>query len=144
VPELPYLLDTGPLVAYLSPRDEHHWWARQIINALDMPLYTCEAVVTEAFFLLSDSPNGFDVLATFCESAALRIDFDLIDVIGPVRELLNKYRNIPMDLADACLVHLADHHRSAAVITTDRDFLLYRTKSRRVIPLIAPFVPSGN
>ena len=144
MPELRLLLDTGPLVAYLYPRDEHHAWARQTINALKLPLYTCEAVLTEAFYLLSASPNGFDVLIAFCESGALRTDFNLIDVAKPLRELLHKYRDIPMDLADACLVHLADQHRGAAVITIDRDFLLYRTKSRRQIPLIAPFAPPDN
>jgi len=51
----------------------------------------------------------------------------------------HKYRDVPMDLADACLVLLAEEHPSAVVITTDRDFRIYRTRSRRQIRVLTPF-----
>jgi uncharacterized protein len=134
------LLDTGPLVAYFNPRDEHHLWSVETFKQIHFPLLTCEPVLSEAFYLLSGSPAGQDRLADFCALDVLQINFRLLDNLAEVRALLNKYRNLPMDLADACLVHLADKHRGAALITTDRDFLIYRTRSRRQIPLIAPFI----
>ena len=65
--------------------------------------------------------------------------FRLLDHAKEIGDLMRKYRNIPMDLADACLVLLAEQHPQATLITTDRDFLLYRTRGRRQIRLLAPF-----
>lgn len=142
--EQQFLLDTGPLVAFLNPREEHHRWAVNVFQRLDALFITCEPVLTEAFHLLVRSSHGPDRLSDFCKSGIVQIDFRLLDNIQPIHDLLRKYRDVPMDLADACLVHLADHHRGAAVITTDRDFLVYRTKSRRHIPVIAPFALGDN
>src|SRR5205823_11287623 len=46
------LLDTGPLVAYLTERDSHHEWAFEIFDSFDLPAISCEPVLTEACFLL--------------------------------------------------------------------------------------------
>jgi uncharacterized protein len=52
---------------------------------------------------------------------------------------MRKYRDVPMDLAEACLVLMAEAHREAVVVTTDRDFRIYRTRGRRQIQMMAPF-----
>jgi predicted nucleic acid-binding protein len=132
------LIDAGPLVALLNSRDQYHAWARATIVRLRPPLITTEIVLAEAAHLLADFSNGPDSLFNFC-AATVQIDFRLLDHLRDLRHLMAKYRNIPMDLADATLVHLADQHRNAAIITTDSDFTIYRTKSRRQLKLIAPF-----
>ncbi len=134
-----FIVDAGPLIAYFHPRDEHHAWAVETFKQINSRLITCEPVLTEAFYMLSDLPNGIDLMAGFCASDALQVDFRVLNEIAAVRELLHKYRNVPMDLADGCLVFLAEEHPQASIITTDRDFLLYRTRSRRQLRLIAPF-----
>ena len=142
--ESKFLLDTGPLVAFLNPREEHHLWAVDIFQRLNSLFITCESVLTEAFHLLARSPHGAVRLSDFCRSGIVQIDFRLLDNMKSVDELIRKYRDVPMSLADACLVQLADQNRGAAVITTDRDFLVYRTKSRRHIPVISPFSTGNN
>jgi predicted nucleic acid-binding protein len=139
VSEPHFLLDAGPLVAYFHPRDQYHDWARKTFDLDDASFVACEPVLVEAFYLLAKYPNGPDILAQFCESDALRIDFRLLDHMTPIRQLLQKYRVVPMSLADACLVLLAEQHPNATVITTDHDFLVYRTRSRRQIRILAPF-----
>jgi predicted nucleic acid-binding protein len=144
VPDQTFLLDTGPLVAYFNPRDEHHAWSVEVFKSIDSVLITCEPVLTEAFYLLSRFPDGVDRLADFCKAGVVHIDFRLLERLPAIRDLLRKYRNVPMDLADACMVHLAEEHRRAAILTTDRDFLIYRTQSRRHLRLIAPFNSESN
>ena len=141
MPDRTYLLDTGPLVAYLSERDSHHRWAVETFQKIDTSLLTTEPVLTEALYLLGKAKNGPSRLSTYCTSGVLNIDLRLIDELPAIHPLLQKYRNVPMDLADATLVHLVDRDRNAIVITIDRDFLIYRTRSRRQIPLLAPFAP---
>ena len=132
------LIDAGPVVAYLDRNDPDHDWAVKSFLTCDH-FATCEAVLTESFYLLSKTHNGVDLLAAFCETGALTIDFRLLDHAVAIRELMEKYRNIPMDLADACLVLMAEENPQATIITTDRDFLLYRTRNRRQLHLLAPF-----
>lgn len=144
MPDRLFFLDTGPLVAYFNPRDQHHAWAVDVFKSIDSSLITCEPVLAEAFYLLGKSPKGSDSLAAFCEAGVLRIEFRLLERLAAIRALLRRYNNLPMDLADACLVDLIEEHPLAGVITADQDFLIYRTKSRRRIPLIAPFSAGMN
>jgi uncharacterized protein len=140
VPPSPrFLLDTGPLVAFFNPRDPDHAWALRAFDAVEPPLVTCEPVLTEAFHLLMRHEPGLDLLAAYCQSGVLQVDFRFLDHAQSVHYLMLKYRNLPMDLADACLVLLAEQNPLATIITTDRDFLIYRTRNRRQLRLLAPF-----
>ncbi len=134
-----FLLDAGPIVAYFHPRDQFHAWALEAFDQLAPPIVTCEPVLVEAFHLLARYPNGLDLLTEFCESGTLQIDFRMLEEMKALGELMRKYRDVPMDLADAGLVLLAERHPAATVITTDRDFLVYRTRNRRQIRILAPF-----
>jgi len=136
---LELLMDTGPLVAYFAARDEHHRWAVETFNQITSHVATCEPVLAEAFHLISPSPQGKNRLIEFCSPENLRVDFRLLDHMEAIYELLHKYRDQPMDLADACLVLLAELNPQATIITTDRDFLVYRTRNRRQLRLLAPF-----
>ena len=56
------LIDTGPLVAALRERDEHHEWARAYIQATTKPFVSCEAVISESLFLLERARDGKEAL----------------------------------------------------------------------------------
>jgi predicted nucleic acid-binding protein len=134
----PTLLDTGPLVAYLSWRDPYHEWAIEEFAATSAPFLTCEAVVVEASFLLGKFPDGIDRLFEAFALHGLRIAFRLDAELDPVAALMNRYRNVPMSLADACLVRMAETNPGSVLLTLDRDFRIYRMSRRKVIPLRMP------
>lgn len=133
------LLDTGPLVAYLNRTDRYHDWAVERWNALFDPLWTCEAVVSEAIFLLQSEHADTDPLVRLLERRLVRLDFVIDDHRSDVFRLLRKYADSPMSLADACLVRMTELVDASQVFTTDKDFLVYRRKGRHVIPLLSPF-----
>lgn len=133
------LLDTGPLVAYLNRNDRHHKWAVESWSALLDPLWTCEAVLSEAVFLLQSEGAPPEPILRLLERRIVRLDFVVDDHRSDVFRLLRKYADQPMSLADACLVRMAELSDSCQVFTTDQDFLVYRRKGRHVIPLLTPY-----
>jgi predicted nucleic acid-binding protein len=132
------LLDTGPLVAYLNRNDRHHAWAVDCWSALFDPLWTCEAVLSEAIFLLQSDGAGPEPILRLLERRIIRLDFVMDDHRADVFRLLRKYADQPMSLADACLVRMAELGDPCQVFTTDNDFRVYRRKGRHVIPLLSP------
>jgi predicted nucleic acid-binding protein len=132
------ILDTGPLVALLNRRDRYHTWAVAQWNQFSPPLITCEAVLSEACFLLRHRPNGVDAVMELLQRQAVAIAFRLEDHSEPVARLLKKYRSMPMSLADACLVRMSEQESKRVVFTLDSDFTLYRRNSRQVIPTVMP------
>ena len=131
--------DTGPLVAALRARDRDHAWARAQLSSLSDPLATCEAVLTEAFYLLRAVPGGHERLAALVDRGAIEVRFDFQDERDPVLRLLRKYADTPMSFADACLVRMSELHRDSRIFTLDRDFDAYRRNGRERIPLLAPW-----
>ena len=132
------IADTGPLVAFLDKGQAHHAWAKQQIRTLQEPLLTCEPVLTEAAFLLARIPGARDGLFGLIRDGALRIAFNFSDGCEEIAALCAKYHNLPMSLADACLVRMAEQNDRHAVFTLDSDFRVYRKNGRDAIPLIAP------
>jgi predicted nucleic acid-binding protein len=132
------LLDTGPLVALLKRDERHHRWATDAFAALDGRLLTCEAVLTEAFFLLQRWPAVIASVMDRVERGRLEVE-QLADEPAALRSLMTKYRDVPMSFADACLVRLAERHTEARVLTLNSDFAVYRRAGRHVVPLIAPW-----
>jgi predicted nucleic acid-binding protein len=132
------VIDTGPLVAALAKRDAWHTWAVARWREIEPPLETCEAVITEAAFLLRNVPGGADALLALVEEGVVEVRLNLADDVGAVRALLARYADQPMSLADACLVRLTEIRPRAKVLTLDQDFRRYRRLGRKVIPLIAP------
>ena len=132
------LVDTGPLVAALRLRDRHHRWTRAQLAALPGPLLTCEAVLSEAFFLLQAVPKGPESLAGMIDRGVLEVRFDFQDEREATLRLLRKYADTPMSFADACLVRMSEIHREASVLTLDQDFVTYRRNGRERIPLLSP------
>ena len=132
------LTDAGPLVAYLKRDDEHHAWAEEMFRQFREPLRTCDAVLSEAFFLLQQTHGGAEGLLALLERGLVVPDFDLAAELPAIAPLLRRYRNVPMSLADACLVRMAERERDTAVFTLDSDFKIYRRHGRQTIPLIFP------
>ena len=64
--------------------------------------------------------------------------FDLNDDLEAVLKLLQKYADVPMSLADACLVRMSETLSDTFLLTTDSDFRIYRRHSRQVIPCVMP------
>lgn len=132
------ILDTGPLVGALDRDDQWHAWAAEQFSMIKQPALTCEAVISEACFLLRDVPEARQNLFTLVERGILRVLPVLPDESPAVRVLLARYGG-RMDYADACLVRLSELHRRHTVVTTDAgDFRVYRRFLRQVIPLSVP------
>ena len=127
------IADTGLVVAYLNPRDAHHAWA--VGQFERYPSFeTCEPVLAEAAHLVG-GPGPVVGLVT---SGALRLGYSLAGDEGAVAALVAKYADVPMDLADACVVRLAERHDDCEVVTVDGDFFVYRRHGSRAIPVAHP------
>jgi predicted nucleic acid-binding protein len=131
------LVDAGFLIALLSRRDRHHPWAAAQSPRLAPPWKTCEAALSEAFHLLG--PPGRPSLATLLRRGAVVTAFDLADDLDRVLSLMQKYTDIPMSLADACLVRMSETLADPLIFTTDTDFRIYRRHSRHIVPCITPY-----
>lgn len=99
---------------------------------------TCEAVLSEACFLLSRMHGGSEPIMDLLQRKIIVSSFRLEDQIQPIQKLLKKYRSVPMSLADACLVRMSELYPENRVLTLDSDFGLYRRNGRQMIPAITP------
>src|ERR1041385_643022 len=129
------VVDTGPLVALLNGRDRFHRWVRHVLDTVEPPIETCEAVVSEACFLLRTGGRSDAVLALLAKGV-LKISFQLRTEADAVRNLMLKFRDVPMSLADACLVRMSELEPNSVVLTLDGDFRVYRRNRRQVVPVI--------
>jgi uncharacterized protein len=121
------LVDTGPLVALLHEDDRNHDRCVEAFRSLHEPLVTAWPVVTEAMYLLNFSWQAQDALWQTLEDEVLRLLTLDLDDASRIRQLMGKYRDLPMDFADAALVRLAERERINRVFTLDRrDFTVYR------------------
>ena len=133
------IVDTGPIVAFLDADDDHHAWAKAQFARLRPPLLSCEAVLTEACFLMARAGGDASAVIQLVDRGVLSIACLFDAEAEPIARLMNRYRNIPMSLADACLVRLIELTPQATLFTLDSDFKIYRQKGRRLIPLLASF-----
>jgi predicted nucleic acid-binding protein len=133
------LIDTGPIVAFLNKNDQHHAFVEQQMRKHSPPFFTCEAVLTESFFLMSRIPNGVEKLIELLETQHIRMKAVYNDHQSSVHHLIQTYSNVPMSLADACLVQMAESMDSGTVFTIDSDFQIYRLSNGNPISLISPF-----
>jgi predicted nucleic acid-binding protein len=132
------IVDTGPLVALFDRAERHHPWVAERLDEFEAPLLVCEPVLAEAMYLLARYTKAQDAVMDLIENGALSIAFRLDEHIDPLRKLLQKYRDTPMSLADACIDRMSEIHDRHAVLTLDSDFLVYRKHGRALLPLIHP------
>lgn len=121
------LVDAGPLVALLDRSDNHHHEVVRALERIEDPLVSVWPVVVEAMYLLSFSFQAQKALWEIFETGAVRLlPLDESD-IPPMKSLMEKYRDLPMDMADAALVRVAEREVIRRVLTLDqRDFAVYR------------------
>ncbi len=133
------LIDTGPLVAFLSAQDSYHEWAVEEWQTCSPPFLTCDAVFTETIFLLQRQQVSIKGLFELARRNILQLDFFLAKEMFNTGALIERYSEIPMSLADASLVRMSELRSGSSIFTTDRDFMIYRRHGRQVIPLISPW-----
>lgn len=134
----PVIIDTGPLVALIDGDDAHHNWVAAQLATIRPPFLTCEAVLSEALFLLPHARRGVPALLDLLREGLVSVAFDLDDNLESVTQLVAKYQDLPASLADACLVRMSELHDRGRVFTLDTRFRLYRRHGRQAIPLIFP------
>ncbi len=131
------ILDTGPLVGFLDASDQWHAWSLARFGELPSPMLTCEAVLSEATYLLGSGPAA-DRIFEMIELGALDLAPLLPRESPKIRAFMARYAG-RAQLADACIVRLSELHPRAQVLTSDaEDFRIYRRNRSERIPLIAP------
>jgi predicted nucleic acid-binding protein len=129
------ILDAGPLIAALNRRDALHSWARETLERIGPPFYTCPEAMAEAAALTGQPVAIVEMI----EADEIVLSFDLAQQAGAVLRLLKRYKDQRMDLADACLVRMSELMSESQVVTTDRtDFAVYRRNGRDRIRVVAP------
>lgn len=133
----PVLLDTSVIVALLDRSENLHEACAETVRELRAPLITCEAVIAEGCYLLRNLSGAPEAVIENIAAGIFQIPFQLSRESAAVKHLLRKYRDRNIDLADACLIRLADEFGTADILTLDRDFAIYRwgkNKPFRMLP----------
>jgi len=132
------IVDAGPLVAFFDRAEQYHRWVAERIEELDAPLLVCEPVLAEAMYLIARYATAQDALLELVQNGALNVAFRIEEHIDAIRKLLQKYRDTPMSLADACIVRMAEIYDRHVVLTLDSDFSVYRKHGRASLTVIHP------
>jgi uncharacterized protein len=122
----PVLLDTGVIVALLDRSERNHQACAELIRTIESPLITCEAVITESCYLLRKLRGAPAAIIENVAAGIFQISYQLATDAEGVRQRLRKYREREIDLADACLIRMADQFGTGDILTLDRDFEIYR------------------
>jgi uncharacterized protein len=127
------IADTGLWVALMNHKDEYHALAVQVLNNVREPLITTWPVITETCYLLLRD-GGTRRQSQFIDIMAAQ-EFEVFDIEASqglrISQLLKQYADLPMDLADASLVILAEHLGHGRILSVDqRDFDIYRWKNK--------------
>ena len=125
-------------MATLSRGDHYHEWASLQWHDIEPPFLTAESVISEAGFLLNQVPGATRAVLELLHRGVIAIPFRMQDHSQPLKTLIEKYSDIPMSVADACIVRMAELIDESTVLTLDSDFHLYRKHGRKIIPLIIP------
>jgi len=126
------LLDTGAILAILNRQDRWHTPCIEALSRLGAPLLTSEAVLTEMFYMVSDSSYRVEAAWKFVRSGAVTLGAITDADLPALSQLMRQYSDRPMDFADATLVHLAERESLITILTVDvSDFQTYRIAGRR-------------
>ncbi len=124
------LIDTDAIVGALNERDQWHRLAAPRFSTLPKPFYTCEAVISEACFRVGS--RRLEVIGLI-RDGVIEVSFSLALEIESVQALMKKYFDVPMSLADACLVRMSEIIPDSLVFSFDSDFKVYRQNRNRAI-----------
>ena len=134
----PHIVDAGPIVALIDKRELTHDWAKARFGEATPPLLTCEAVLSEACFLLQRVSGGRKAVMELVIRGIVQVEFHLQDEAATISALIDRYANIPMSLADACLVRMAETIPNSRILTLDGHFRIYRKNGRDVLDAVLP------
>lgn len=129
-------MDTGVIVALLDRSERKHRACANAVEDAAAPLVTCEAVITESCYLLRRQSGAAEAILENVREGVFQIPFRLSQAASSLQRLFRKYRDREMDLADACLIHLADELQTGDILTLDRDFEVYRWGANRPFHLL--------
>ena len=131
------LIDAGPIVAFLTD-EAHHDWAVEQFSRFES-FETCEAVLAEACARLAYAGFAQTAVIRLVDEGVLRLTFDTVYNIGRIVALMDKFRDLPMDFTDACLVTMSEEEKDSLVVTLDqKDFSVYRRYGRQAVPVLTP------
>ena len=132
------LVDAGPLVALIDAGEPDHERCRAALDELDLPLATTWPAFTEAIYLLGRAAGwrGQEALWRMVQRDALRLEDLSEELTLRAAELMERYRDHPMDLADATLVALAENRGWRTIFTLDSDFRSYRLRGRAHLDIV--------
>jgi len=130
------IVDASFLVTLLDRRETNHRWADAQALRYPPPWHTCEAVISETLFLLGSA--GVSAVAALVRRRATLASFRFDDAAEEVLALMQKYSDVPMSFADACLVRMTETLTDPLLLTTDNDFRIYRRHSRQTVPCVMP------
>jgi len=125
------LIDTGCIVALLDRSERAHERCAAALKGVSGRLITCEAVIAESCYLLRHTRGAADAILQNVERGAFQIPVRLEEMVDSVRAHMKRYARVPMDLADGCLVALAEILGTGAILTLDSDFRIYRWRRNR-------------
>ncbi len=122
----PVLIDTSVIVALIDQDARLHARCAEFVLAQTAPLITCEAVIAESCHLLRRYHGGAEAVLENIEAGVFQIPFRIESSAGRVLRIIRKYHDREVDLADACLIDLANALGTGDILTLDRDFEIYR------------------
>lgn len=131
----PVLLDTSVIVALLDRSERRHTDCVEALDGVGAPLVTCEPVIDEACYLMRSLSGASEAILQNVADGTFQIPIQLSRSAAAIQRILRKYRDQDIDLADACLIHLASELRTGDILTLDNDFKVYRWGANR------PFKP---
>lgn len=140
----PVLLDTSVIVSLLDHSQKYHRICTETVDGLDRPLVTCEAVVTEACYLLRHQPRAVEAILANVARAIFQLPLHLAESATAISSLMQKYGVLQPDFADACLIHLADELDQGDILTLDHDFEVYRWRRNRPFHLLLELTGNGS
>lgn len=136
------IVDTGAILALLDENDRWHQICSRVVRQLRLPLLTTEAVLTEVFHLIRRSRTEMEAVWTLLDSRVVLLATIENSELQRIQALMSRYKDLPMDFADATLVYLGEREAIAAVFTLDQnDFATYRISGKRrfhIIPVERP------
>jgi predicted nucleic acid-binding protein len=129
------IADTGFLLAFLDKNDPYNFWAKSVLQQVEAPLLTCEAVLAETSFHLQSVSLALQTMSL----GLVEIAFNCNEHLTELAALAERYSDRKPDLADLCLIRMSELHPKHVIVTVDeKDFRVYRRNKREIIPLICP------
>jgi predicted nucleic acid-binding protein len=127
------LIDAGPLIALFDRDDRYHAATKDFLKRNKFSLVTTWPVLTEVMHMLSFSTKVQLAFLEWIRRGGLQVHEPLNPGLPRIQELASKYQDVPMDLADASLVYLAEELAILEIATIDSDYYIYRTGKKKML-----------